>query len=291
MPQKRKSDQTLADIDSMLQDYIPPAHLALVATPEEAEILGHDPHREVFDYPIEIHRPVTGNTWAMAQRDEYARYSRARDRSREVEQGLMYILNHELQRRFGSPVNATIYRTDTFTTYVDVSNGDLQVRYAMDDDLRYDILVFRPSRFWQNGSEIRLSSGMQHFIYNVYRRPPQQLDRFAPPTEFLPEAEPVRMTLDLTPVRISMEAAHQVRGYRLNLAILDEAARLGEPTAEQMDQLAEQFRQSVVRDTLAHVSLPQEEAPSRPSAPAPFIRSGVSGQRSPYGPPTHRRAR
>jgi hypothetical protein len=286
-----ESDKTLADIDSMLADYIPPSHLALVATPEEAEILGHDPHYEDdFAYWEPSARPVTANTWALAQGR-----SRNVDRSRAVEQGLMYILQHELQRRFGGPVTATIYRTDTFTVYVDVSNGELDVRYLMDDDVRYDILRFRPSRIRHRGSEIQLPSGMTHYEYAVL--PDGPLSRFANP--FANPAElavtPIRRVLDLTPIRISMEAAHQVRGYMTRLQVLDEVAqftegmrRVGE-AGQRASELLEEFRQNVVRDTLAHVSLPQEEAPSRPSAPAPFIRSGLNGQRSPYGPPSRGR--
>lgn len=282
-------DDGLARIDAMLNDYIPPSHLALVATPEEAELLGHDPEGyEWGSYPTQIigtmPRPVTQNTYALAT----GRAAHV-DRSRQVEMGLMYILNHEIERRFGSPVTATIYRTDQMmTTYVDASNGDIEVRYVMEDDYRFDILTFRPSRITQRGSVLHVPAQIHAFEYFVYQPRPA----FEPmrPMEFLVEVVPERRTLDLTPIRISMEVARQLRGRALQLQVLDEVAAFTEGMRQvgvagrEASELLNQFRDQLLEE------IPEQED-TRPSPPAPLVRSHLDGQRSPYGPPSRRRTR
>lgn len=292
------SDETLADIDATLQAYVPPAHLPLVLTPEEAEELGHEP--PAAGYLSVADMVPSRSRMARIQAALYmSSYAELRERHRE--QMVFAILREQLGRRHGEPVDVRVWRESyRMQTYAEARGEHVVSRWLLTSeyDFPQQSTIIRAS-FYQfrrlgdeRWTEVRRD---QHVLQYVVPEPvdPARYYEMPPMASTTMRAR----TIDLSPFSMSVpdEVVSRARweGYRADYAFVDEVAE-----AMRGVGVAARRAAQMIND-LHEAATPQpeevrEDLEPVPDQPAVIAsrrerRHHLTAQQSPYGPPARGR--
>lgn len=297
-------DEGLARIDQMLEDYVPPSHLPLVPTPEEAEALGREP----YHFDDDLGNPIT---WMLQEAEAIRRMQRQRQMTLTGEQ-LDELVMSELQRALSGIIpglrELVAYREDfRWETYVVAHGESISLKYVMQrrrDPYRLgEYLTFVPRQFRPAGGD-RWTEINPDLVTLCYYTQPNQRDQLAAlmGRELFPDDLSTRLNaVSLTPVTIFVSdevLAGRWRGHNPFQVIRDEVAdfSIAAEHARQawlyLQQLAPSAREAGNRIAQMAAGLRSEHDPEPESEPTEVPtsrrqprRRGLQGQQSTYGPP------
>lgn len=323
------ADEGLARIDAMLEDYIPPSHLALVPTPEEAEALGRDPegpdpftqggsfgagsyslHREqaeLYMRAVTAPRPQTQNTYALL---DQVINSRIRSEHELRERRIMQVIYEQVQACFDESVEVS-YQRDSMMWRTDIiaTSESIQVRWSISEEdlyrhMRFEgtvDLVLNPRDWRTRGSDWCRFDPQRHELLYVsieeegYIEQLRAIDgqRFMQSSmrQHIVALRPIRVRVP--PLEGEQRASPQlngVRGQHAHFVVMDETVSL-EPTAAEI-----QARSLDITPYLADDEIIIEEADAieevvDDSRSRRERRHNLNAQQSTYGPPPRGRRR